>query len=610
MSGLRTLIGSFGRAVRRPRLRHLALIAVGFVVASSGVAYAYLSATGSGTYGLAKAGALDAPALTVASHTPTSATLTWTPPSNPTDTTWTMTETGNLMSGGSCAEASPSPTCTVSGLAPGTTYHFQLTYTLHNWSKSSNTATVTTTAPPKTCGGTKTASLADGKTYTFTLLGGGGGKGGSTGGAAGGAGSVVHGSFTTPASGTVNLVYKLGCAGAPGTIDRGGAGGNGYATGGRGGNSHTTLGSPGGGGGGGGASGLALQVNGTSAVIAVVGGGGGGGGGIERTNKNTPQAGIPNTATKTSTTAVTGQNGKIPSNNGSGGMGTGAGGGGAGTQAPSGGTTTGGTTTAPGTAGKTAGEGGTGGYNFTHSNENETVTGVTVKVTGVATGNNSGEPGSFTLQEADPPSPLVSPAISLSAPTVTMISPATGPIAGGTQVTVTGTGFSSTATVSFGTDAATNVTVKSSTELVATSPAHSAGPVDVVVTDATGTSATSSADVFTYVTSQPSSSSSTAPTVTGITPASGPAAGGTTVTITGTGFTKTTAVSFETTAASVTFTSSTTLSVVTPAHASGTVTVTVTTSGGSATAEFTYAGAPSTSSSSGSLSGGTSGGTS
>ena len=83
----------------RPRaLRHVAFIVTGFLLASSGVAYAYFSATGSGTYGLAVAGALHAPILSVASHTATSATLTWTPStvSNPTGTTWKMTKTGGL----------------------------------------------------------------------------------------------------------------------------------------------------------------------------------------------------------------------------------------------------------------------------------------------------------------------------------------------------------------------------------------------------------------------------------------------------------------------------------------------------------------------------------
>ena len=57
-----------------------------------------------------------------------------------------------------------------------------------------------------------------------------------------------------------------------------------------------------------------------------------------------------------------------------------------------------------------------------------------------------------------------------------------------------------------------------------------------------GTSATSPADQFTYT-------AAVAPAVTGISPTSGPTAGGTVVTITGTGFTGATAVDFGTTAA-------------------------------------------------------------
>ena len=85
-----------------------------------------------------------------------------------------------------------------------------------------------------------------------------------------------------------------------------------------------------------------------------------------------------------------------------------------------------------------------------------------------------------------------------SAPAVTSISPAAGPTAGGTVVIVNGTGFASGATVMFGTVAATGVTVDSTTWITATSPAEAAGTVDVTVTTADGTSATSSADQFTY----------------------------------------------------------------------------------------------------------------
>ena len=58
-----------------------------------------------------------------------------------------------------------------------------------------------------------------------------------------------------------------------------------------------------------------------------------------------------------------------------------------------------------------------------------------------------------------------------------------GPAAGGTSVTITGTGFLAGATVSLGGTAATNVNVVSSTSITATTPAHAAGAVSVVVTN-------------------------------------------------------------------------------------------------------------------------------
>jgi hypothetical protein len=83
------------------------------------------------------------------------------------------------------------------------------------------------------------------------------------------------------------------------------------------------------------------------------------------------------------------------------------------------------------------------------------------------------------------------------APSVTTLSPTSGPTAGGTTVTITGTNLSGATKVSFGTAAATTVNVTSPTSLSATSPAGS-GTVDVTVTTAGGTSPTTSADRFTY----------------------------------------------------------------------------------------------------------------
>ena len=68
-------------------------------------------------------------------------------------------------------------------------------------------------------------------------------------------------------------------------------------------------------------------------------------------------------------------------------------------------------------------------------------------------------------------------------PTVTSVSPNTGSTAGGTSVTITGTNFAPTVTVTFGGVAATNVVVVSATTITARTPPGAAGPVDVVVTN-------------------------------------------------------------------------------------------------------------------------------
>ncbi len=82
-------------------------------------------------------------------------------------------------------------------------------------------------------------------------------------------------------------------------------------------------------------------------------------------------------------------------------------------------------------------------------------------------------------------------------PTLTSVFPSPGSTAGGTSVTITGTNFASGATVRFDTTAATNVTVVSSTSIIATTPPHAAGLVNVVVTNPNGQSATLT-NGFTY----------------------------------------------------------------------------------------------------------------
>ncbi len=83
-------------------------------------------------------------------------------------------------------------------------------------------------------------------------------------------------------------------------------------------------------------------------------------------------------------------------------------------------------------------------------------------------------------------------------PTVTGLSATSGPEAGGTPVTITGTNFTGATAVKFGSNNGTNVTVVNDTSITATAPAGT-GVVDVTVTNPYGTSATSANSKFTYV---------------------------------------------------------------------------------------------------------------
>jgi len=171
---------------------------------------------------------------------------------------------------------------------------------------------------------------------------------------------------------------------------------------------------------------------------------------------------------------------------------------------------------------------------------------------------------------------------STGAPVVTSINPDSGPVAGGTTVTIYGSGFTGATLVSFG-GISVVPTVLSDTSIMATSPAHAAGTVDIVVTTSLGTSFTSTADQFTY---------GSGPIVSALSPSTGPVSGGTTVTITGTGFTGATAVTFDTTSVTPVVNSDTSITVTSPAHASGAVNVTVTTPAGTSpvtsAGTFTY----------------------
>jgi hypothetical protein len=175
----------------------------------------------------------------------------------------------------------------------------------------------------------------------------------------------------------------------------------------------------------------------------------------------------------------------------------------------------------------------------------------------------------------------------LDVPGVTAVSPGAGAATGGASVTITGTGLGATTSVKFGTTPTASFVVDSSTSITATIPAHSVGVVDVTVTSPGGTSSVGAADQFSF---------DPIPVVTAVSPGSGGATGGTSVTITGTGLDDATAVSFGTTPASFVVDSSTSITATTPAHATGVVDVTVSSPGGTSSAapgdEFTFGDVP------------------
>jgi serine/threonine-protein kinase len=199
-------------------------------------------------------------------------------------------------------------------------------------------------------------------------------------------------------------------------------------------------------------------------------------------------------------------------------------------------------------------------------------------------------------------------------PAVTGVSPADGSTMGGTAVTITGTGLAHATRVTFGgvagqitADSATRITVTSppstgTTGITVTAalitadpgaPAAGTGPpastVDIAVTTPAGTSRPAAADHYTY----------TAPraAITGVSPDGGSTAGGTTVSITGTGLAGATAVRFGAAAAAITADSNTQITVTSP-RGTGTVAITVTTPAGTsppaAVGRFAYTAHPKT----------------
>lgn len=180
-------------------------------------------------------------------------------------------------------------------------------------------------------------------------------------------------------------------------------------------------------------------------------------------------------------------------------------------------------------------------------------------------------------------------------PSVASVNPTSGTTAGGDQVVVSGSGFSTAVapTVLVGATAAT-VTAHSATSLTVTTPPNAAGVEPVTVRNPDGQVSTEAVS-FTYV----APTGGTAPTVVSVQNAAngqprGAIAGGETVNVSGTGFAAGATVSFGAAAATnVQVVSPTLLTALTPVNQpQGTVDVTVTVAGLSGTLHqgFTFLG--------------------
>ncbi len=149
-------------------------------------------------------------------------------------------------------------------------------------------------------------------------------------------------------------------------------------------------------------------------------------------------------------------------------------------------------------------------------------------------------------------------------PVVSAVTPASGPVGGGTLVTITGSGFVGAGKVRFGTVLAARFTVVSDSVIMAVTPAQLPGPHPVYVTTSGGSNALVTDEVEFRALSP-------VPTVTSVTPATGPTTGGTMVTITGSGFGDATKVAFgPLLATNFTVVSGTEITAVTPAQVQGT----------------------------------------
>ncbi|MHC5010799.1 MAG: IPT/TIG domain-containing protein, partial [Planctomycetota bacterium] len=179
-----------------------------------------------------------------------------------------------------------------------------------------------------------------------------------------------------------------------------------------------------------------------------------------------------------------------------------------------------------------------------------------------------------------PPGPVV---------TLTAVAPLVGPASGGTPLTLTGSGFTNDGagpnSVTIGPNPATTIVTVSDTQITCVSPAGPPGGVSVTVTNSTGSATLAGGFAYTAT-----------PAVGSVRPGVGNLTGGTTITVTGSGFLDNMAGTNQvrigaTLATGVAVVSDTVLTCVTPPGPAGPATVTVLNDNGQGTlpAGYTYA---------------------
>lgn len=155
-------------------------------------------------------------------------------------------------------------------------------------------------------------------------------------------------------------------------------------------------------------------------------------------------------------------------------------------------------------------------------------------------------------------------------PILNSLAPASGAVAGGTIVTLTGSGFVAGATVMFGSAQCIAPVATSSTSLTCTTPAYPVGTANVVITNPDGQM--SSPITFSYMPK---------PMISSTSPDNAPMSGGSLITFYGTGFDSVQSVAFDGVMCSnVTLSTPNTFTCISPAHGAGPSTITVTSSDG------------------------------